>query len=429
MKVKSRFLTDIEFPFCKGCSHHFVLKNIAKALEKFDNLEPLDVIIVTDIGCHGISDKCFTTHTVHGLHGRSTALGVGISLGLSNPKKKIIVLIGDGGATIGLQHILEAARLNIDMTVIVHNNFLYGMTGGQTSGLTPAGIKTTIHPEGTKFRNYDIVKLALSAGAVYTARIIGIGDFSDVLYKAFSKNGFSLVEVLEICTGYATKLNPGLNLKKLFSNITGEWNGERREVFYLKESQKVENLFNLLKDIERKFKLDIKETLKIVLAGSAGEGVQSAGDILAEAGVMSSLYASKKGSYPVTVGVGFSIAEVILSNKYINYTGIEKPDVVIIVSEDGLKNAKRYLQDLNGEGSVIIDEELKDKIELNGQIYKTYPFRKLFGGQDAILGAVAFWLRDFNENLYLAFKERLKLKKFGKKVIEKIEKIIEKKNN
>ena len=144
MSKSSDFLTSPAFPYCKGCGHHLIARNTVRAYEALD-LRPLDVVMVTDIGCHGIIDRCLATHTLHGLHGRSVALGAGIAMSLP-PDKKVVVFIGDGGATIGLQHLLEAARLNVGLTVVVHNNFLYGMTGGQPSGLTPCGFRTVIMP-------------------------------------------------------------------------------------------------------------------------------------------------------------------------------------------------------------------------------------------------------------------------------------------
>ncbi len=207
--MNTKFLKTTELPYCKGCGHHLIARNTAIGLEK-NGLTPLDVILVTDIGCHGIIDRCFDIHTVHALHGRSVALGAGIALGLSDPKKKVIVFIGDGGATIGLQHLLESARLNINMTVVIHNNMLYGMTGGQASGLTPCGFKTTITPEGNPTTGYDICALAHSAGAPYVRRIIGRGNFSDELAEAFKVNGFCLVDVVELCPSYGVKLNPGI---------------------------------------------------------------------------------------------------------------------------------------------------------------------------------------------------------------------------
>ena len=93
-------LNTTALPFCKGCGHDLIAKNTAKALENM-NYKPLDVISVTDIGCHGIIDKTLNTHTVHGLHGRSAALGAGVAFGIDDPAKKIIVFVGDGGSTIG----------------------------------------------------------------------------------------------------------------------------------------------------------------------------------------------------------------------------------------------------------------------------------------------------------------------------------------
>ena len=127
--MSAEFLAVERLPFCKGCGHSLVAKSLGRALETLPGLSPLDVVVVTDIGCIGIIDKEFSTHTIHGLHGRSVALASGIRYGLENPGKKIIVLLGDGGATIGLQHLLDAAHRNLDLKVIVHNNMLYGKIG------------------------------------------------------------------------------------------------------------------------------------------------------------------------------------------------------------------------------------------------------------------------------------------------------------
>ena len=132
--MKQKILTENKMPFCPGCGHGVAVNNISKALLEL-NYNPLDIIIVSDIGCSGLVDPLFKTHTVHGLHGRSPALGMGVSMGLADETKKIIVIQGDGGATIGLQHLMEAARRNIDITLLVFNNLLYGMTGGQMGGL------------------------------------------------------------------------------------------------------------------------------------------------------------------------------------------------------------------------------------------------------------------------------------------------------
>ena len=315
--MNTEFLKTTELPYCKGCGHHLIARNTATGLEK-NGLLPLDVILVTDIGCHGIIDKCFNTHTVHGLHGRAVALGAGITLGLSEPKKKIIVFIGDGGVTIGLQHLLEASRLNINMTVILHNNMLYGMTGGQASGLTPCGFKTTITPDGNPVAGYDICRLTHTAGASYVRRIIGRGDFSDELSEAFKINGFSLVEIVEICPSYGVKLNPKIKLDRIIEmskQETGVWQTKNRIIFTPRYRQNLPSLFEKIPEIKVEFESKLRKPFMIILGGSAGEGVQLAAELLARAAIASGLSVTKKGSYPVTVGVGFSTAEITIAPK------------------------------------------------------------------------------------------------------------------
>jgi 2-oxoglutarate/2-oxoacid ferredoxin oxidoreductase subunit beta len=351
-------LNTQNLPFCKGCGHDLIARNTAKALEKL-NYGPLDVIIVTDIGCHGIIDKCLNTHTVHGLHGRSAALGAGISFGLEEPGKKIVVFIGDGGATIGLQHILEAARLNVDITVVVHNNYLYGMTGGQTSGLTPCGFNTTTSYDGNPFSGYDICALSHTAGAAYVSRIMGIGDISDKLAIAFGAKGFSLVEVLEICPSYGVKLNPRRKLAEIVEasgKSPGEWTNSR-EQFSPYIGKKAEDLLSRAPGIKKTFTSYLKEPLSIIMSGSAGEGVQLAASILCKACIMSGLSVTQKGNYPVTVGVGFSTSEINISNQHIRFHGIDIPDLVIITSEDGLEHNIKKIQSMPG-GKLFIDSSL-----------------------------------------------------------------------
>lgn len=388
--MNTNFLKTTELPYCKGCGHHFIAKNTAIALEKIE-VNPLDVVLVTDIGCHGIIDYCFNTHTVHGLHGRSVALGAGIAMGLSNPKKKVLVFIGDGGVTIGLQHLLEAIRLNINMTVIIHNNLLYGMTGGQASGLTPCGFKTTITPEGNSLRNYDICALAHSAGAVYIRRIICRGSFSDELAEAFKVNGFSLVEVVELCPSYGVKLNPGRKLDTIIEGqAIGVWQTKNESTYSLQYRQNLPSLFEKTPEINVEYESKLRKPFSIILGGSAGEGVQLAGVLLARAAIASGLHATKKGSYPVTVGVGFSTAEIILSPRQIHFHGITEPDTIIITSKDGLAHNMERIMGMKG-GMLFIDESLESP-ETGARVI-SHNFRQL-GAKNAAIYAVFFFVQD-----------------------------------
>ena len=389
-----KFLTDEALPFCKGCGHNHIAASTEKALQLLD-YDPLNVVLVTDIGCHGIIDKSFVTHTVHGLHGRSVALASGVSAALNDPDKKVIVFIGDGGSTIGMQHLLNAAHNGFNMTVVIHNNMLYGMTGGQCSEFTPYGFKTPTLPEGSQKAGLDICKLVSAVdGVSYVARLEGIGDFSKQLAEAFSKKGFSLVEVMEICPSYGVKSNPGMKLSKVIEEA-----GLTISKFVDKESENYKTnlnssskpLFSDKDEIKTLFPAQLKKEVRLMLCGSAGEGIQGAAEMLLEAGIASGLNATKKGSYPVTVGVGFSASEIILSSEEILYTGSPDPDIICVTSEDGLNYAKKTLSTMKG-GKLFIDSSLKVP-ETKAKII-SFPFRERGGAKGSSIYSIFYMLKE-----------------------------------
>ena len=390
--MSKNFLSKSKLPFCKGCGHHLIALNTEKALQKTKNLNPLDVILVTDIGCHGIIDKKFYTHTVHGLHGRAAALAAGISAGLDKTSKKVIVYVGDGGATIGLQHLIEAAHRNINMAVIVHNNMLYGMTGGQPSGLTLCGFKTQACPEGKSDKGYDLCSILSGVGASYVRRIIGVGDFSEQLAEAFENDGFSLVEVVEICPSYGLKYNPGMKLSEIVEQSGLEvklYTNPGREAFRLLRHETLPSLLEG-KHTKVEFFSQLKNPLSIILSGSAGEGVQLAAELFAQAAVASRLEVTKKGRYPVTVGTGFSTAEIIVSPAPIHFTGIVNPDIVIITSKDGLEYCKAMIEQMKG-GILFIDESIEIP-QTKAKVIR-HDFCGHAGARNAALYAIFFFLR------------------------------------
>ncbi len=381
--TKNKILTKMKMPFCQGCGHGIIVRSIAKALEQL-GYGKNDTIIVSDIGCSGLVDPLFDTHSIHGLHGRAPALGVGVSLGLDNPGKKVIVIQGDGGVTIGLQHVLEAARRNIDITLVVMNNLLYGMTGGQISGLSTQKFKEQRHFE-VDVPPFDIVKLAHVSGAAFSARATSIKSYTDVMKDALEVNGFSIVEFSSLCTSYAYKkldqLQEVIEAPEVFRNERIPVKAHYRET---------KSLFDGLKSINKQFESKIKDRIGIVLAGSAGGGVQSAAKMLATSGIMSGLHATMKGEYPVTVGTGFSVAEVILSKDFVNYTGLENPDVFIIVSEDGLAKLESKI---NSNSILIMDTSLKNEDYPNA-IY--IDFGRKAGKKGAALAAIAYWMKKYD---------------------------------
>jgi 2-oxoglutarate ferredoxin oxidoreductase subunit beta len=391
--METKFINTNVLPFCKGCGHTTISQNTEKALQR-SGLELLDVIMVTDIGCHGIIDKAFDTHTVHGLHGRSVALASGVSAGINNPDKKVIVFIGDGGATIGMQHLLDAAHNNYNMTVVIHNNMLYGMTGGQPSGFTPEGFKTPTLPQGAAHKGYDICGLIAKAGASYVSRITGIGDISDQLAEAFSRPGFSLVEVMEICPSYGVKSNPGMKLKSLIEEKGIEikvFVDSDQGAYVTGEREGLPSLFSSALEIAEEFPHKLDKPIRLFLSGTAGEGVQSAASIFIKTGMRCGLNVTKKGSYPVTVGVGFSASHLIVSPEDILYTGAPEPDVIIVSSEDGLKFAQKLIDNAGEESLLIIDSTLE--VPQTKAKVITHHFREHFGGRNACIVALYEYLR------------------------------------
>lgn len=381
---KKKYLTDKKFPFCPGCGHGISINALNKALQEL-NYGPEDVIVVSDIGCSGLIDPLFATHTIHGLHGRSPALGLGVAIGVNQKKnKKVIAFIGDGGATIGLQHILEAARRNIDMTLIVLNNLLFGMTGGQISGLSTQKYKEIVDFE-QDIPPFDVVGLAHASGARFAVRVNAPNKIKDTLKKAIETEGFSLVEAASLCPSYGMK-----RMNELVEVIEEENHLENiREATKIRDNKTKSLLENSL-IFEAEEQWPLKKRTGVVIAGSAGGGVQSVAKFLAMAGIFGGLEATMKGEYPITVGTGFSVAEVIFDKDKINFTGLEEPDFFIIVTEEGLN---KVYSKLNKNSVIYIDEKLAtpELEEEFPQLVKV-PFSKLANRKSTALAAVTYFL-------------------------------------
>jgi len=366
-------------PFCPGCGHGANTRSITKAFENL-GFGTKDVTMVSDIGCTGLVDPLFASHTIHGLHGRSPALGVGVALGLNRSDKKVVVLQGDGGATIGLQHILEAARRNIDMTLVVYNNLLFGMTGGQMSGLSTNDFKD-FKMAADDADPYDIVNLAHQAGAAYAVRVNDIKKYTQVLEEAISTPGFSLVELASLCTSYGMK-----KIAEFKEFVVAEEKLTNNRPVGITPERDTQPLIENLKGLDAQFPANIDDRIGVVIAGSAGGGVQSAAVMLAQAGILAGLHATMKGEYPITVGTGFSVAEVILSKEPINYTGLEKPDAMLIVTDDGWNKVKDRVA---SNSKVLLDLKIKTEKQQDAKA-----FFKVAGKKGAALSAVSYWIQE-----------------------------------
>lgn len=202
------YLREDKMPhiWCPGCSLGIFLKSLLRAVHSL-GWKKDDVVVVSGIGCTGRIPGYVDFNTLHTTHGRALTFATGIKM--FNPRLHVIVVGGDGDMlAIGGNHFIHAARRNIDITAIVNNNFIYGMTGGQVSPTTPEGSKTTTTPYGNLEPNMDVVEIALGAGATFVARATSYhtGQLEDYIKKALEHKGFSVVDVLGTCpTAYGRR--------------------------------------------------------------------------------------------------------------------------------------------------------------------------------------------------------------------------------
>ncbi len=193
--------------WCPGCGNGILMRDVAQAIENL-GLDKNRVCIVSGIGCSARAAGYMDFNTMHTTHGRAIAFATGIKL--AQPQLTVIVLTGDGDAcAIGGNHLIHAARRNIDLTVIVFNNNIYGMTGGQYSPATPHGELATTAPYGNIDRDFDIPALAKAAGATYTARSTAYHAPLTIrlIESAIKNKGFSLVECVTDCPTYYGRKN------------------------------------------------------------------------------------------------------------------------------------------------------------------------------------------------------------------------------
>jgi 2-oxoglutarate ferredoxin oxidoreductase subunit beta len=203
------YLVESRLPtiWCPGCGNGIVLKAILKAFADL-GLDRKKTVAVSGIGCWGWADDYIDTNAFHGTHGRALAFATGIKL--ANPELTVVVLMGDGdGATIGGNHLIHAARRNVDLTAVVVNNFNYGMTGGQYSGTTPLGSITSTSLLGHVEDGFDLCALAAASGAPFTARgsVADGEDLRTLIRTGLSRKGFSFVEAVSACTTHYGKRN------------------------------------------------------------------------------------------------------------------------------------------------------------------------------------------------------------------------------
>jgi len=384
---------QLPLPFCPGCGHNQILKSLDKALVRI-NLDPRKIVIVTDIGCVGLSDRYFQTNSFHGLHGRSITYATGIKL--ANPALKVIVLIGDGGCGIGGHHLINAARRNIGITTLVFNNLNYGMTGGEHSVTTPIGGLTSTTPQGQIEQPFDICTTAAVNGSSFVARTSTFDkNLDELISQAILTDGFSIIDIWELCTAYYVPKNK-FSKKDLEKSV--EEQGLTTGIILEKEANEFSKAYKMVvsRQIGNKpFRINPLRTnytsslcgrKEIVISGSAGSKINSAAAIFGRAAVLSGLWVTQRDDYPVTVKTGHSISEVIICPEEIKSTSITVPDILIILFREGFQKSNHLISKLTSKSLLVLNSDLPDaqtnarKIIINFKVGKPSAIRKEYWG-------------------------------------------------
>ena len=193
--------------WCPGCSNGTITRALIDAVLGLE-IDPEKLVVVAGIGCSGRISAYLEYSTVHTAHGRALAVATGAKA--ADPGLEIVVVMGDGDcAAIGGNHFIHAARRNVDLTAIVFNNSIYGMTGGQTSPTTHLGDKSTTSVYGNVEPAFDLCELAHAAGATYVARgtAWSYQQLVNVIAGGIVHKGFSMVEAMAVCPVYYGRFN------------------------------------------------------------------------------------------------------------------------------------------------------------------------------------------------------------------------------
>jgi 2-oxoglutarate ferredoxin oxidoreductase subunit beta len=207
-----KYIRDKKLPhmFCQGCGCGQILNALLFAIDEL-KLNTNKMVAIGGVGCSSRIPAYLDMYAIHGIHGRNLAYATGVKL--AKPELKVVVLTGDGDCgAIGGNHLIHAARRNLDVTVIMDNNGVYAMTGGQVAPTTALGLYTTTTPFGNVERPFDICKLVETAGGTYIARWTTAHPAALIraIKQALTHRGFSFVEVVSQCPTIYGRYSLGL---------------------------------------------------------------------------------------------------------------------------------------------------------------------------------------------------------------------------
>jgi len=358
------FRNGTPYPFCPGCGHSTILDRLDQALVGLGR-DPAKVVIVSDIGCSGLSDQYFATSAFHGLHGRSITYATGIKL--ARPELDVIVVMGDGGTGIGGAHVLNAARRNIGITVLVFNNFNYGMTGGQHSATTPLEAVTSTTPGGNFERPLDLCATVAANGAGYVFRGTSFDDdLAARIADGIRAPGFALLDIWELCTAHFVPSNKASKrtlgeLRERLGFASGviqrldrpEYGAAYRAAAGARALDGGSAIAP--EGLAPRFVAGLDRRFELVIAGAAGGKVRSAARTVARAAVLSGLWAAQRDDYPVTVKTGHSLSHLVLSPEPIDHAGSSgRPDAVLVLAEEGARKVAGLLARLDRSSRLFV---------------------------------------------------------------------------
>ena len=382
---------------CPGCGHGIVLKALLRAVHRL-GLKQEDVVFVSGIGCSsrivGYVDFC----TLHTTHGRPLTFATGLKL--ARPELTVIVITGDGdGLAIGGNHLIHAARRNVDLTCLLLNNATYGMTGGQGAPTTPEGMRSSIMPDGAIEPAFDACRLALGAGASFVARGLTAQplQLDDLIVQAVQHRGFSFLEVLSDCPEFFGRYNElgrgpemlqaqrrnvqwlgaALAEKKFVPGLAPETpHGGAAPAFNagILHREERPDLGALLAEraaaaAPRSGRQETAAAasatpsataapwappLRIRLAGAGGQGIVMAGLLLAEAAVAAGRNATHAQAYGPESRGGASKAEVIISDGDIDFPCADRVDALVALTREAYE---RYASLLEPGGTLVVDRD------------------------------------------------------------------------
>lgn len=404
MSLDKSILRTVEFPsiWCPGCGHGVIAQAVVRACNEM-GWDRDEVYAVSGIGCSARTPAYMDYNSIQTTHGRAIAFATGMKM--TRPEKHVFLVLGDGDcASIGGNHLLHACRKNMNLTVIVMNNSIYGMTGGQTSPTTPLGSKTTTSVYGAIDDPLDICAVAIAAGATFVARstVYHAAMIPDLIKQGFENNGMSVIEILDPCpTGYGRHngfkhvqdmydhlKNLGVPVAQ-YNKLSDEEKAEKKPigVLYHKEKpsylDKYSAMVKSIAKVEDLTDLSGKEypnaplsqpRYECRLSGAGGQGLLMSGVILSEAMIRQGKNAVQTQSYGVAARGGASRSEVVISDGDINFPDVTDPDLVLCMSQDSFNKFGTTAK----QGGVVLTDStyVVDCKEVSGVHNFAFPITK-----------------------------------------------------